>query len=196
MKFPKKINLLLLTFILLNTSFLYKSLAQEYHLSNEQSELKVYGTSSLHDWHIVTEEQKGYVIVDQGTDFFIKKLDMEAVSESLKSGKNGMDKNTYKALNTKKYKTIRFQLSETKNITKLNDNNYNVESFGKLKIAGVTKIIALKFALNLGNNQVCLKGEKTLKMTDFGIEPPKALFGTITTGDEITIKFNTILKKQ
>ena len=44
------------------------------------------------------------------------------------------------------------------------------------------------------DNKVVLKGEKTFKMTEFKIDPPKALLGTITTGDEITIKFNTIFK--
>jgi hypothetical protein len=29
-------------------------------------------------------------------------------------------------------------------------------------------------------------------MTDFGIDPPKALLGTIKTGDEIEVKFKSI----
>ena len=32
-------------------------------------------------------------------------------------------------------------------------------------------------------------------MTDYKIDPPKALLGTIKTGDDVLIKFNTILKK-
>ena len=44
------------------------------------------------------------------------------------------------------------------------------------------------------DNKITLIGEKKFKMTDFKIDPPKALFGTITTGDDITIKFSTTFK--
>jgi hypothetical protein len=46
--------------------------------------------------------------------------------------------------------------------------------------------------MKIASNMVALEGEKTFNMTDYAIEPPKALFGTITTGDEITIKFKSI----
>ena len=39
-----------------------------------------------------------------------------------------------------------------------------------------------------------LEGKKALKMTDYNIEPPKALLGTITTGDDIEVHFNTVWK--
>lgn len=32
-------------------------------------------------------------------------------------------------------------------------------------------------------------------MTDFNVTPPKALMGTITTGNDITVKFNTVFNK-
>ena len=38
--------------------------------------------------------------------------------------------------------------------------------------------------------KVQFTGSYTLKMTDFSVKPPTAMFGTIKTGDEITVKFN------
>jgi hypothetical protein len=32
-------------------------------------------------------------------------------------------------------------------------------------------------------------------MTDYGIEPPKALMGTIKTGDDIVVHLDTVWKK-
>lgn len=32
-------------------------------------------------------------------------------------------------------------------------------------------------------------------MTDYGIKPPKAMLGTLKTGDEVEIVFNVILSK-
>ncbi|MBR9846910.1 MAG: YceI family protein [Algicola sp.] len=194
MKLKNKLNLTVIWSVIFLLFVSLQSFSQQYRLSNPNSDLKVYGTSSLHDWHEDVEEQSGTISIDVTENLKIKSLNLEVVSESLKSGKRGMDKNTYKALNTDEYKTISFQLTETKNITKLSDQKYKVEAYGNLTISGVTKRIQLNFELSMTNNQINLIGEKSFKMTDFKIEPPKALFGTITTGDDITIKFNTVLK--
>ena len=194
MKLKNKLNLTVIWSVIFLLFVSLQSFSQQYRLSNPNSDLKVYGTSSLHDWHEDVEEQSGTISIDVTENLKINALNLEVVSESLKSGKRGMDKNTYKALNTDEYKTISFQLTETKNITKLSDQKYKVEAYGNLTISGVTKRSQLNFELSMTNNQINLIGEKSFKMTDFKIDPPKALFGTITTGDDITIKFNTVLK--
>lgn len=84
---------------------------------------------------------------------------------------------------------------EVKEITKQSDNKYKVSTVGNLKIAGVTKKTTLNMMLTIKDNTANLTGEKTFKMTEYKIEPPKALLGTVTTGDEITIKFNVNLTK-
>lgn len=166
--------------------------AQEFNLNNQASQLIVAGTSSLHDWEINAERQKGQIVLDLSNKLNIEKLSLDVASESLKSGKGSMDKNTYKALNTDAFKAITFKLIGLKNATALDNGNYAIKAHGNLTIVGVTKKINLDFNLHVASNKVTLKGEKTFKMTDYGVTPPKALFGTITTGDEITIKFNTV----
>lgn len=187
-----KITLSLLMGLLLLSN---NTFSQEFNLNNQASELIVSGTSSLHDWDINAEEQKGQIVLGVTDQLNIKKMKVVFIAESLKSGKNSMDKNTYKALDTKEHKTIIFELLDTNDIISLGNEKYKVKSVGNLTVAGVTKRITLEFSLDASPNKINLKGEKKIKMTDFNIDPPKALFGTITTGDEITIKFNTILNK-
>jgi polyisoprenoid-binding protein YceI len=125
----------------------------------------------------------------------IEKLDISVKAESLKSGKNGMDKNTYKALKTDDYETIDFKLIKLDDVLKKADGKFTLKTTGDLTVTGVKKRISLNFDIDTSlAKSIILTGEKTLKMTDFNIEPPKALFGTITTGDEITIKFKSIFK--
>lgn len=169
--------------------------AQQFKLDNSKSNLSVFGTSSLHDWEEVAEEQSGSIQLVTEGGLTIANLDVSVVAESLKSGKSGMDKNTYKALKTNKYKSITFNLVTSKKVIDLGNSMYQVTVSGKLSVAGTTKTTDLSFKMKVSGNTVTLEGEKTFNMTDYGIEPPTALFGTITTGDEITIKFKTILTK-
>lgn len=161
---------------------------------NKASSLTVLGTSSLHDWEIDAEEQSGKIVFKDLEAGEIAQLQVAIEAESLKSGKSGMDKNTYKALKTDKYKSISFVLAEVTQTTRKGDGNYALSVRGDLTVAGVKKRIPLQFSLKVDGAKIKLTGEKSFKMTDFGVEPPTALLGTITTGDDVTIKFTSIFE--
>ncbi|TBW30115.1 YceI family protein [Gramella sp. KN1008] len=166
--------------------------AQSYTLNNKASSLLVEGTSNIHDWTMEAESTSGTITadLDEGKLEEIDALRFTVEAEGLKSGKSGMDKNAYKALDTDKNKKITYQLKEVKEITSAS-NGYKVKTTGTLEIAGVKKNINLDFNLIPNSGKIVLKGEYTLKMTDYGVEPPTAMFGTISTGDTVKIKFET-----
>ncbi|NDV16548.1 YceI family protein [Muricauda sp. TY007] len=171
--------------------------AQNFKLNNGEGKVVVTGTSTLHDWEEVAEQKSGSITLDNTGELpKINALKFTVEAESLKSGKGAMDKNTYKALETKKYKQIVFELKSVKSISPItaNSNRYKVVATGNLTIAGSTNTIDLPFNLTIKDDRVLLEGKKPLKMTDYNIEPPKALLGTITTGDEIEVLFNTVWK--
>lgn len=171
--------------------------AQSYKLNNKASSVEIDGTSNIHDWTMKAENSGGVLTVDfdEGTLEKIEKLEFTVVAESLVSGKSGMDKNTYKALNTDKYKNITYNLKKVNGIEKLSGNNYKVKTTGSLMIAGVKKDINLNFDLNSSSDQLVLAGQYKLNMTDYGVEAPTAMFGTIKTGEEVVVKFETHFNK-
>lgn len=185
-KFP-----ILFLAVLLSGFYSLQVTSQSFILNNSNSTLEVHGTSSLHDWHLETEKQSGEIVITNSDDLAISTLNFSVETESLKSGKSSMDKNTYKALKTDDYKTIDFKFKSIKQANKLENNSFKATIIGDLTISGVTKSISLDITLNLNGTKVLLEGEKSLKMTDYGIDPPKALLGTIKTGDAIKIIFKS-----
>jgi len=147
------------------------------------------GTSTLHDWESTVEKTEAQLVVNNLDDIAIETLNVKVDVLSIKSGKKMMDRLTYKALKAKEYPTITFVFKKGEVIGE--DKSFvDIKLMGDLTIAGVTKQVSVVTKINKLGNTIMLEGNHKLKMTDFGIKPPKALLGTIKTGDEITIKFN------
>lgn len=171
--------------------------AQSYKLNNEASNLIIDGTSNIHDWTIEAENKEGILITefDNGQLVDIEKLEFTVKAESLMSGKSGMDKNTYAALNTDEYKNITYKLKKVNGINQISGDNFEVKTTGSLMIAGTTKDINLNFKLKNSNNELVLTGEHKINMTNYGVEAPTAMFGTIKTGEDVVVKFESHFKK-
>jgi polyisoprenoid-binding protein YceI len=154
-----------------------------------KSELSVSGTSTLHDWTIVAEELSGMAKfkISDGILIGVSDLSLKVKTTEIKSGKSGMDNNTYKALKSDKHPYITFVLGDTK-ATK-SGTRYIIKGTGNLSVAGVTKPVLVTASCALNGSVVC-EGSYAMKMTDFEVDPPTAMFGTIKTGNEITIDFN------
>ena len=180
------------TLVVLFTILVLPTSAQKFSLDNETSFLQVLGTSTLHDWYIQVENQTGFIQFEDVTTNKVAKLEFSTESESFKSGKKGMDKKTYKALRTDEFKTIKFSLTAVKSVSDNSSNQFKLTAVGNLTICGVTKSIELQFDCEKKDNLIVLSGAHKMLMTDFGIDPPKALLGTIKTGDEIEVKFKSI----
>lgn len=162
---------------------------EKYVVTESGSSLKILGTSTLHDWEIVAGDFSGNasITIDEGLK--IDDLSFKVKVESLESGKSAMDNNTYEALNAKKYPYINYEFSEVTSGSKAGDA-YNLNTKGKLTIAGYTKTITMPVMARVSGNQISFAGKITFNMTDFKVDPPRALMGTIKTGDEVTIDFN------
>lgn len=106
-------------------------------------------------------------------------------AESLKSGKSAMDRNTYDALETKKHKQIQFVLT---NITPAGSNTWNAK--GNFTIAGVTQPASFEVKSSSSGSNYNFQGRHAFKLTDYKMDPPTALLGTVKTGNDVVIHFN------
>ncbi len=107
-----------------------------------------------------------------------------------------MDKNTYKALNTDANPNISFVLTSATVVSK-GGNNYLLNCVGNMTIAGKVKQTDLvaNAKYNPADKSFTITGVKKMKMTDYNVNPPKALLGTIKTGNDISISYNLKLNR-
>ncbi len=140
-----------------------------------KSTIIVIGTSTLHDWKMVTNSIDLNMTQENGK--FIK-LDVSFAVKSLKSGDSGLDDTAYEAMHADKYDIVKFYL------IKHNDDGTIegvIVSLNKEK-----KEILTPTLIEEGH----IAGSFKVKMTDFGIKPPSFLFGAMSAGDEITVQYD------
>ncbi len=162
----------------------------------EKSSISVTGTSTLHDWEMKLNKMQSsfnYSTIDE-TKVEIVDTRLSIKTEDLKSNNSGLDSKAYEALKSDKYATMTFTQNEKITVALLN-KKFKSKIYGNLNIAGTSKLVEVEFAGELlPDGTIKIIGEKDLKMTLFNIPPPKAMFGTIKSGDDIMIKFNLIFK--
>lgn len=168
---------------------------QNEYIISENSTVTIAGTSTLHDWTMDTRSVNGTAVIEMtGNEITaIKDVVLEIPAESLKSGKSAMDKNAYEALNTKKNPKIFFKL---KGFDQAYVNGKSaVEVTGDITIAGKTRTEKILVAYKTDSKgNLSVSGSKDIKMTDYGVTPPEVMFGTVKTGNDLTIKFDIALK--
>jgi polyisoprenoid-binding protein YceI len=168
------------------------TIINKYTLDKDYT-VTIHGTSNLHDWDENVGIVTGDAIIDWNAD---KSFDLNAVHikmdvHSIKSHEgSGMNNNTYKALKADANPTIIFALNHPLKSIKTNSTENDVSMVGSLTIAGVIKPVTMKVKLVMDNQSILtIEGAYTIKMADYDVTPPTALFGTIKTGDSITLNF-------
>lgn len=171
------------------SSLLQQACGQTIYKQSEESYLTIAGTSTLHEWTMTSSLPQLVAAIETTADGNVgrlKSLELTVLSQSLKSAHSGMNKNAYSALKVDKYKTINFIVTSStvqKNI---------IQCSGNLSIAGITKQVSVDAtcASKGGKSTLICTGSKQLKMSDYQVEAPSFMFGTVKTGDEITVSFN------
>jgi hypothetical protein len=180
-----KLTLFFLLVLFLNHIVQVK--AQQTYAVADNPEMKVSGTSTLHDWDMISEEATGTASLrlSAGKVTAIQAVKVSMKVKSLKSGKGQMDKNAYKALKEKEYPEIIFTMLEAHQ-----DGGNDWKVSGRLQIAGETRTVPFMVQIKPEGEGISLHGSADVKLTDFKVDPPTAVFGTIKTGDEMTININ------
>lgn len=167
----------------------HNALAQEI-IQVKSYSLKVQGTSSLHDWESNVEQLdcKGSFTVSNNSLTEVKNIVINIPVTSIKSPKGKlMDNKTYDAFRFEKNPRISFVMTGCK----IQEAKGVLIAMGSLSMAGVTRQTDLSLNYKvLPDGDLRITGSNKLTMTDFKMEPPTAMMGTIKVGDEVLVTFD------
>lgn len=172
--------------------------ASTYDL-DETSAISIKGTSTFHDWTATVGEFSGTLAL--GKSFKANKAKMLVVDEaalqfqvvSIDGGRGAaMNKKIKAALKSTEHPAITFNITQAqKAVIQKSDEGGKLEVSGQLAMAGVSKDITLTLTNKAAaDGTLAFVAEYPMKLSDFEMEPPSAMFGQIVTGDDITIVFD------
>ena len=150
------------------------------------SSITVEGTSTVHDWHCSTSGITGTLDAADGFTG-LSALTLTVPVNSLDCGNGTMNGKLREALGTS---PIRFVLSNAR-VGSPNGGSFGVEANGQLTIHGTARsqrVTATGRAL--GNGRYRFTGSVPVTMSQFGVDPPTAMLGTLHTGDRVTVRFD------
>lgn len=171
--------------------------SQTFELAPKNSEMIVKGSSSLHDWEMKVGQMNGTVQLEirENEILAIEELSFSVLANSLDGGKEGMNKDAYEALRADTYRTIDFEF-ENLNSATCTSGVCELQLQGFLTVAGTRQSVTVSLNALLSEEKITLSGKKSLKMTDFKVEPPRAFLGLIRAYDDVTVNFELVFSRK
>ncbi len=165
---------------------------------DKSSTMTITGTSTLHDWEANVKEMN--LTVSLNPDMLnqenpaspVSSLSLSIPVKSIDSGKGGMDKRIYGALEEKDHPNVMFNLvsAEVANMGEAGES-FTLNVTGQLNIAGTAKEVTFPVqGTKVAEGGYRFEGSYGLNMKDYNVDPPSAMLGAIKSGEEVEIKFN------
>ncbi|MDD2943254.1 MAG: hypothetical protein PHC51_09850 [bacterium] len=123
---------------------------------------------------------------------------LNVMVKSFDCGNRLMESDMYAAIKADAYPQVRYRhfglgVSLAKTVSQ--KQAVSIVSFGLLELAGVKKKVEIELTIErLDSGKFLLSGHKDLRMSDFDITPPTALFGLIKTSDNFRLTYALVAK--
>jgi polyisoprenoid-binding protein YceI len=197
-KYRAILNVTFLSILAFGIAYPLISDAQTAYKIGPNPVMTLAGTSTIHNWTMTAHSFTGTAKVSISADnqlTSISALSLLLPVQNLKSESDGMNSNAYETLKSDKNKNIVFKLTSA-TVTALGVSKYKIAALGNLTIAGVTKPVILNTSATMNENgSISCSGTVPVLLSNFGIERPSFMLGTMKVGDAMTLTYNLILVK-
>jgi hypothetical protein len=105
-----------------------------------------------------------------------------------------MERDLYRTARADNHPEMTFRLYTLEFLSPPSGNAFTVRTVGALGLAGREQVVRVDARVErLPGGLLRLRGRKALRMTDFGIEPPSAMFGLIRAHDDLAVRFDLVV---
>ncbi|MFL6247634.1 MAG: YceI family protein [Thermoanaerobaculia bacterium] len=157
-------------------------------------------TSAAHLNEVIDRVEDGNIGVWMATPamgrFPTPDFDLNIPVTTFRCGNRVMENDMRNALKADRHPQVAFTFRELRGGVQhdLDTGLYHATIAGDLTLAGVTRRIDLNVsAQRLSRTSFRVRAALPLRMTDFGITPPSALFGAIRARNSLTVRFDLTL---
>lgn len=116
---------------------------------------------------------------------------------AFRCGNPVMERDLRRALFADRFPSIEFRFTDFRGAIEhdIDRKVYSATVTGELSMAGASRQIELRVvAERITRDRFRIQAVLPLRMTDFGVRPPAALFGMVKAHDELTVRFDLILQ--
>jgi hypothetical protein len=175
--------------------------AQDQVMLRPGSEIRIEGRSTVNTFSCRAEEVRGFgQLADNRSVRRTAAVSNEATVEifipvaSFDCGQDRMNRDLLSALRAKEHPVIRYRLNRAELLEAYaRGASYLLRTTGQLSIAGTERTVDITVAGKTRQDGLFeVEGAATLRMSDFGIDPPTAMLGMIKVHDEITVRFDLL----
>ena len=170
------------------------------------SRLWLEGTSNLKNWTCKATSMEALIAIEAAS---VDSHDNVAVSKSLrgvdvivpvrmlKCGDRHMEANMYTALKAPDLPAMSYIVADFELTPTSTDDGLTIEATGKMSIAGMERPVSMTVKTErLPDGTRRARGTVPIRMSDFGIAPPRPWFGMLRTGDKVMVQFEIFVSPQ
>ena len=177
--------------------------AQTYNVT-EGSKMTIYGSANVTDWEAEVKTIRGQVVIrnadqadwSQADASWFESVEIGLPVEDIDSDSRRMNSNMHDYLKKDQYPEITYRVIEAREVVLADNPGIMLTVQGVISAAGVEKEIVHDVEIRKSESGgLVVSGSEDLLMTDFGIDPPTAVFGSIRSRDEMTITFELHLEQ-
>lgn len=156
----------------------------------------VEGTSTVRAWTCEAGQFTG-AVTGEVQDGMLTSLSATTVTIPLARmdcGGNQITSKMRDAMSAGSHPNIQFTLRAA-DIAAPSNGRFAVQTSGRLTIAGQTRDVRFTTTGQvLADGRYRLTGSVPITMTQFGIDPPTAMLGTLRSGDDVTVRFDVTIR--
>lgn len=169
-----------------------------YTFESTPNEMNVEGGSTVHDWSCPIQTLGGSLQLDTAGTAETplgapSRGQVEVPVDAIQCDKDTMNEKLREALRMNAYPEVYFTLKEAQ-VSPLPDSGdawFLIDAKGELLLKGSRRQIELPIkGQRLESGDLRFVGSHTIRLSDYGIDRPSAMFGAIKTSKEVTVNFD------